>query len=182
MDCNQALRGSSEHGNIKKHNLALSEKNGFTAFIFMANLKPCSSVKTVGTFMLFLNLNWRTVPVLNTYWKPTESACRDVPGSCCSNVTSMLWNRERLERDYMLLPQMNVSSRGSLLLNFIFTDSESKTIKTSGGNRRIWLGRNDALFMINWGNKREEARFEFFIMPLRRPAKRFSFQAEPQNL
>lgn len=126
----------------------------------MANLKPCSSVWTVGTF--FLILNRHIVPVLNTW---LESRRRDVPGSHYSKVTSMIWT------PWLWLHVVisdDVSSRSNLLPNLIFTDSESKTIKN---HHRIRLGRDDVLFMINWGNKWKRAQFEFFIMPLRRPAK-----------
>lgn len=101
----------------------------------------------------------------------SESVCRGVPGGCDSKATSMLWNTEHLECDYMLFPQMTVPASADLVLNFISTDSETKIIKASWENHRVWLGGNDACFMINCRNKREQAQFEFFIMPLWRLAK-----------
>lgn len=148
----------------------------------MANLKLCSFTKTVRTFFLFLHLNWHTVPVLNTSWKPTESVCRDVPGSSYSNVTSMLWNREHLECDYMLLPQMNVSSRGNLLPNFIFTESESKPIKTSWWNHTGFDLVEIIHFLWSTEEISENKRSLSFSLCLSKDLQSVSVQTEPQNL
>lgn len=145
-------------------------------FIFTAHLQPCSLVRTL--FFVFrsnLTHSFSTEHLLKARWISKQGCARQLLFKCHKHVMKYL------ECDYMSLPQINMSSRSNSLLNFIFTDSESKAIKTSRENHTGFNLVEIMHFLWSTEEISKSKRSLGFSLRLSKDLQSVSVQTKPQD-